>query len=152
MTGVSRPALAFAILLAALFVGCGRAPEPVARDPAAEAWYLELTAQLAALSRDAEQAYKSGNADRASALIQQGEPVAKRLVSVARPSMAALEAASDLDDLYGRMLLANRHYGWARLQFQKNAARWKAWTPQTPETARRLKQALDAIAECDQHL
>jgi hypothetical protein len=63
-----------------------------------------------------------------------------------------MEEASDLDDLYGRMLLANRHYGGARLLFQKNLARWKHWQPQTPETARRLKQAESAIAECDRHL
>jgi hypothetical protein len=50
------------------------------------------------------------------------------------------------------MLLANRHYGWARLQFQKNVARWKHWMPQTKETARRLKQAESAIAECDRRL
>jgi hypothetical protein len=76
----------------------------------------------------------------------------KRLLSVQRPTLDAAEAASDLDDLYGRMLLANRHYGWARLQFQKNVARWKHWMPQTKETARRLKQAESAIAECDRRL
>jgi hypothetical protein len=63
-----------------------------------------------------------------------------------------MEAASDLDQLYGRMLLANHHYGWARLLFQKNLARWKNWTPQTPETARRSKLAASAIAECDRRL
>jgi hypothetical protein len=60
-----------------------------------------------------------------------------------------MEAASDLDDLYGRMLLSNQHYVWAQTLFQKNLARWKYWQPQTPETARRMKQAEDAIAECE---
>jgi hypothetical protein len=36
--------------------------------------------------------------------------------------------------------------------FQKNAVRWKVWKPQTPETARRWKAAVDAVAECDRHL
>jgi hypothetical protein len=50
------------------------------------------------------------------------------------------------------MLLANHHYGWARLQFQKNLARWRHWQPATPEATRRLQQAKSAIAECDRHL
>jgi len=75
-----------------------------------------------------------------------------RVLSVSQPTIAAMEVSSDLDDLYGRMLLANRHYGWARLLFQKNLARWKNWTPQTPETARRMKLAQSRIAECDSRL
>jgi hypothetical protein len=47
------------------------------------------------------------------------------------------------------MLLANRHYGWARMFFQKNAARWKTWTPATDDTERRRKAAEAGIAECD---
>jgi hypothetical protein len=50
------------------------------------------------------------------------------------------------------MLLSNRNYGWARLFFQKNLARWKNWKPQTPDTAARLKQAQEAIAETDRQL
>ena len=45
-----------------------------------------------------------------------------------------METVSDLDQLYGQMLLANRNYGWARLVFQKNRARWKTWKPATSET------------------
>jgi hypothetical protein len=63
-----------------------------------------------------------------------------------------MEAASDLDDLYGRMLLANRHYGWARMFFQKNAARWRTWTPATEDTERRRKVAEARIAECDRRM
>ena len=36
--------------------------------------------------------------------------------------------------------------------FQKNLVRWKYWKPQTPDTAGRLKQAQDAIAECDRRI
>ena len=75
-----------------------------------------------------------------------------RLLAVPNPTLEAAVAASDLDDLYGRMLLSNRHYGWARLQFQKNLSRWKHWQPQTPETARLRQQAESAIAECDRHI
>ena len=104
------------------------------------------------MNREAERAFQAGREDDASALILRGQPLANRLVAVSRPTLAAVEAASDLDQLYGRMLLANRNYGWARLEFQKNRARWKTWQPQTTETARRLKLAEDAIAECDRHL
>ena len=75
-----------------------------------------------------------------------------RLLTVSQPSLEATIAASDLDQLYGRMLLANRHYGWARLQFQKNLARWKHWQPRTADVAARQQQAEDAIAECDRHI
>jgi hypothetical protein len=64
----------------------------------------------------------------------------------------AMNREADQDDLYGRMLFSNHHYGWARLLFQKNLSRWKHWQPQTPETARLLKQAESAIAECDRHI
>jgi hypothetical protein len=82
----------------------------------------------------------------------QAQPLAKRLISVPRPTLAATEAASDLDQLYGQMLFSNRNYGWARLLFQKNLARWKYWTPRTPETAARLKRAQAEIADCDRRI
>jgi hypothetical protein len=63
-----------------------------------------------------------------------------------------MEAASDLDELYGKMLLSNRNYGWARLMFQKNVARWKHWNPRTPDTAARLKEAESEIVECDRRM
>jgi hypothetical protein len=50
------------------------------------------------------------------------------------------------------MLLANHNYGWARMTFQKNVVRWKNWQPQTPESARRLKLAQAAVAECDRRM
>jgi len=88
----------------------------------------------------------------AAALIQKGEPLSSRLLSVQQPTLAATEAASDVDQLYGQMLFSNRNYGWARLFFQKNLARWKRWKPQTEDTAHRLKEAESAIAECDRHM
>jgi hypothetical protein len=50
------------------------------------------------------------------------------------------------------LLLANRHYGWARMFFQKNLARWTNWKPQTQDTVRRRKLAEERIAECDRQL
>ena len=63
-----------------------------------------------------------------------------------------MEAAADLDDVYGRMLLRNGNTGWARSTFQKNVVRWKTWKPQTPETSAAWKAAVEAVAECDKRL
>jgi len=63
-----------------------------------------------------------------------------------------MEAVADLDDLYGRMLIADGKWGSARMLFQKNVTRWKTWKQKTPETEERLKQANAAISECDKHM
>lgn len=143
------------IAAALLLVACGPPPAPVAStraDPTQQLWYGEAVTQLAALDRQAESLYQSGQSDEAAALVTKGESVATRILDVPRPTLAAMETVSDLDQLYGQMLLANRNYGWARLVFQKNRARWKTWKPATSETERRLRLANSAIAECDRHL
>jgi len=146
--------LTLSLLLCALLclVGCSPAPKPIAKaapDVTTEAWYGTATAELAGLARRAEEQYRAGHADAASVLIERGEVTATRLLAVPRPTLAANEAASDLDDLYGRMLFGNRHYGWARLQFQKNVARWKRWQPKTADTEKRLAAAQAEIDKCD---
>ena len=144
-----------AFLAALILAACGPAPPPPQvgpRDETKEPWYNQAVQQLSTQNREAQALIKNGKPDAASDLIQRGEPLASRLLSVRNPTLAAMENASDLDDLYGRMLLSNRNYGWAMLFFQKNQARWKNWQPQTPETAARLKAAQSAIAECDRRL
>jgi hypothetical protein len=74
------------------------------------------------------------------------------LLAAPLPTLAAMEAIADLDQVYGRMLIYNGYYGSARLLFQKNVTRWKNWKPPTPDTERRLKDANSAIAECDRHM
>ena len=145
------------LLFAALFSGCAPQPAPSTRgtlpsDPTTENWYHDATAQLASLSREAEHLFREGKSDEAAAVITKAQPLMNRVLGVPRPTLSAMEAASDLDDLYGRMLLANRNYGWARLLFQKNLARWKRWKPETEETKRRWKLAESEIGECDRHL
>lgn len=126
--------------------------ESVAPDATREPWYAQTVSELSNLNSQAETFFRQGKGEEAAKIMGQSRPLAERLLSVRRPSLEALESASDYDDLYGRMLLANRHYGWARLFFQKNQARWKNWQPRTPEIERRLKQAEAAIAECDRHI
>ena len=139
------------ILAAAFLASCEQAPAPP-RDATKEPWYRDAVEQLTAMNREADSAFAAGKSDQAAALIEKGQPLVARLLAVPNPTFEAAVAASDQDDLYGRMLLSNRHYGWARLLFQKNLSRWKHWQPQTPETARLLEQAESAIAECDRHI
>ena len=142
-----------AALVALLLVtGCAPAPEATKPDPTKAPDYQQTTQRLAAMMREAEADFKAGQKDEAAKLIVDGQPLLKRLLDVSQPPVAAAEAASDLDDLYARMLLSNRHYGDARLLFQQNVSRWRHWQPQTPETARRMRQAIAAIAECDRHI
>ena len=147
-----RPLLVIA--LAAALSSCAPAPPPTqaAPDLTAEAWYATAIAQLAGINRDADAHFRAGRFDDAAAAITKGQPLQARLLEATRPTLAAMEAAADLDDVYGRMLLHNGNVGHARGTFQKNVVRWKTWKPQTPETERRLKTAVEAVAECDRRL
>lgn len=134
---------------------CGPKPAPAQKpkpDPTKEAWYGETTAQLTAISREAGAAFERGRKDETAALIEKGQPLVQRLLSAPHPTLEAMEAVSDLDELYGRMLLSNRRYAWARVFFQKNLTRWSLWKPQTADTLRRLEGARAAVAECDRHI
>jgi hypothetical protein len=146
-------AVAFVVIVS--LIGCG-SPQPresrTTGDPVENAGYAQAIKQLTGLNREAEDSLRKGQRDAASAALEKGKALADRLLAVRKPTLAAMEAASEFDDLYGRMLLSNRHYGWARLLFQKNQARWKNWIPQTPETDRRRKLAESQIAECDRHI
>jgi len=136
-----------------LLAGCGSPPPPKkAADPTTEAWYGQTVAVLAAANRDAETDLDAGQRDPAAAAIVRGQAMEQRLLSVSRPTLAAEEAVSDLERLYGRMLMSNRHFGWARMAFQKNLARWRHWVPETPETVRRREQAEADIGECDRQM
>jgi hypothetical protein len=143
--------MAFTVLLG----GCGPAPAPVASAPVDETKttaYHDAVAQLAAMNREAEAAYKAGKGDDAAKIMEEEKPLVKRVLAPRQPTVEAMEAASDLDQLYGTMLLGNKHYGWARVMFQENLARWKHWRPVTEESQRRLRLAEAGIAECDKHL
>ena len=144
-----------AALAAFLFAACSPPPPPPVQsrpDPVREAWYSQTVEALSATVRDARTALRRGHPDRAAALITQGQPLSRRLLSAPKPTLPAMEAVSDLDQLYGQMLLANRHYVWARDLFQKNVTRWTAWKPRTPDTLRRLQEARSALAECDRRM
>ena len=143
-----------AAVLVLFFAGCAAPPraEQPKPDPTREAEYTAAVEQLAALNREAQDLLKRGRADDAAAAITKGQPLQARLLAAPQPTLSAMEAVSDLDELYARMLLSNHHDGWARMLFQKNIVRWKTWTPQTADTARRLRAAKEQVAECDRRL
>lgn len=147
-------------ILALLLVGCGPDTPPQAKPKAengasaetAEKWYAEALAVLVDINRALPGMIQAGKSQEASQAVMRGEAIAKELLQVPRPSLAAARAASDLDQAYGDMLFSDKQYGWARLQYQKNLSRWKYWKPQTPETESLAKLARDKIAECDKHI
>ncbi|MBS1857631.1 MAG: hypothetical protein JST11_19840 [Acidobacteria bacterium] len=149
--------IAFALPLL-LLASCASPPPPPTRaaqprpDPVTEAWYGETVNQLAALTRQGESLFQARKLDAAGKVVAGAQPLAERLLQAPRPTLAALEAAGDLDDLYGRILLANHNVGWARIVFQKNLVRWKVHKPATPDTERRRKLASERIAACDREL
>jgi hypothetical protein len=141
-----------ALAIVASCTSRSRPAQRAAPDPTQEPWYGQTVAQLVGLNQEAADLFRRGERDGAAAAIKKGEPIAARLLAAPRPTLAAMEAAADLDDLYGRMLLSNKHYGWARMLFQKNLARWRTWRPETEETLRRKKLAEAQIDECDRRL
>ncbi len=153
-----RSSLPLTLASVLFFVACAPAPPPVQKtqqpppDSTKEAWYEPAVRELAGLNRDAASLLKSGMKDDAAAVLTKAQPITVRLLAASQPTLAAMEAASDHDQMYAEMLLANRNFGWARLEFQKNVSRWKNWKPQTEETARRLELARAGIRECDQRI
>src|SRR5215468_7726374 len=97
-----------------LISGCAPPPAPQPKaDPTTEAWYAPAIDQLAANARDAQALLKRGHSDEAAKVITDAQPLLNRVISVPHPTLSAMQAASDLDDLYGHMLLANGNSGWA---------------------------------------
>jgi hypothetical protein len=144
------------VMAVTIFAACTPAPPPVVEkpkpDPVTEEWYGRAVGELADLNREAEKLFRAGKRDDAGSVVAKGQELEKRLLGAPRPSLAAMEASSDLDDLYGRILIANNNVGWARLVYQKNLVRWTNWKPASPDTERRRKQAVAGIQECDRRI
>ncbi len=145
-----RPLLFTLVLLA----GCSSAPPPkkVEIDVSTDAAYTASVEQLATLYREAAGLVESKKPDEAGAILTKTQPMIEKVLSVPHPTLKAMQTAADLDELYGKMLLSNRHYGFARMMFQKNLARWRNWSPHDDESSRRFKLAASQIAECDKNI
>ena len=127
-------------------------PKPAPKAGEKPEGYDAAVRRLADMVNVGNQFFANGRPDDASRVISDGLLMQNQILSVPQLDLAGTVAVSDLDDLYGRMLLASRHYGDARLLFQKNLARWRMWKPQNEESAKQLKHAQDQIAECDKHI
>ncbi|MEO8659944.1 MAG: hypothetical protein ABI693_15850 [Bryobacteraceae bacterium] len=139
------------VMVLALLTACsepktGSAPKA---DVTTEGWYAETVTRLQEGNRQAEEALRRGDRDGAGKLIVENEKAGQRLLEAPHPTLAATLAVSDTDNLHARMLLTNKHYGWARLILQKDAARWQHWTPSSEESQRRLAAAQKGMAEVD---
>jgi hypothetical protein len=147
-------AAAAAFLAALLLAACAPPPPPkkAPSDPTKEPAYAQAIARLTALNRRTEELLKHDRHSEAAAAILEGRPLQATLLAPPYPTLAAMEAVSDLDDLYARMLLIDHRAAWARTLYARNAFRWRHWKPQTADTLRRLKQAQDGIAECDRRM
>jgi hypothetical protein len=135
--------------------GCVSAPPPeIPRktDPTAEAWYPKAVEELAQTAREADRLFRSGKDDEAARLVTRGQLLIGKLLAPPRPTPPAITAVSDIDDVYARMLLRNKHYAEARALFRKNVIRWRNVKPPTAESTRRLEIALAGVAECDRHV
>lgn len=137
----------------AMFTGCAPTPRETPKvDPTAEAWYAPMVERLTNMDRAAEQLVENNRLQEAAAIVTSGQALQTRLLSAPRPTLEAMQAIADLDQVYGYMLIHNGYFGEARMLFQKNVTRWKTWKPQSPDTKNRLKRANDGIAECDKHM
>jgi hypothetical protein len=144
-----------ALPLALLFAGCGPPPpRPAAEqtDPTATAAYSDAVAKLQQLNKEARAYLNEGKRTEAGRRVEDGARLVAKLLDPSRPTLAAVEAVSDRDQIYGEMLLHNGHVGHARQLFANNLARWRSWRPATDETEARRKQAERMIAECDRRL
>lgn len=153
---LSLRAVRLLLVAVTLFLfGCAPESKPVERpkpDPTTEASYTQAVEQLTITNRELETSLKKRKVQEAAASVTKAQPLVNLLLAAPRPTLAATEAVSDFDHLYGQLLIANHQYGFARFQFQKDLARWRNWKPQTDETVRRKKLADAAIAECDRLL
>src|SRR3954454_18189716 len=99
--------IAAAVLM--VLTGCGAPPRTAQPkpDPTREAGYAEAVEELAALNRNAADLLRRGQPDDAAAAITSGQPIQAKLLAAPQPTLAAMEAVADLDELYARMLLSN---------------------------------------------
>jgi hypothetical protein len=133
-------------------VACGP-PEPKPKaDPLKSVSYTKALEKLQELNKGAREDLAAERSKDAADKVNEGQPAAAKLLSVSEPPLEAMLAVSDRDQLYAEMLMANRHWGFARQMMATEATRWKNWKPETDETRRRLKIAQDRIAECDKNL
>src|SRR5664279_3932366 len=96
------------VFAAVLLPGCAPAPVEAPKvDPATEAWYPQTVERLATIDHAAERLFQNGKAQEAAAIVTSGQSLQNRLLTAPHPTLAAMEAIADLDQIYGKMLVSN---------------------------------------------
>jgi hypothetical protein len=138
-TGLLACAAFIAVASLLLLAACAASPQAgqAKADPTTEALYTSTVAQLTAMNRQAEGFFKEKNSEAAAALVTRGQPLQARLLAAPRPTLAAMEAISDLDDLYARMLLATNREGWRAPSTRRTSCAGSSGSrrPKTPRAA-----------------
>lgn len=141
--------------LALLLAACGSP----ARAPQAAAPKIDRAAQRARLAelenanRAARELFDKGDRAAAGEIVGRTEAMAIALIGGdPSPSIEIMRAVSDHDELYGRLLMANRHWGHARHILAKIENRWRLWQPQDDESRKRRSGAITLMRECEQHM
>jgi hypothetical protein len=141
------------LLLTLIFAGCGKmAPPRAVTEAEAGDTYRKALSDLQRLNAEAAEFRKAKNLNAASDRITEGIVPAKILLAVREPSLAALEAVSDHDQMWAEMLMENRHFGHARQMWATEVARWKNYPNPAPSIQARLARAQKGIADCDRQL
>lgn len=141
--------------LALLLASCGSP----ARPPQAAAPKIDRAAQRARLAelenanRAARELFDKGDRTAAGDIVGRTDAMAIALIGGdPSPSIEILRAVSDHDELYGRLLMANRHWGHARHILAKIENRWRLWQPQDDESRQRRAGALALMLECEKRM
>src|SRR4051812_8997002 len=91
-------------IVGVLLDACTPAPKKVETpptDPTASTAYGRAVDELAVLAHEAERLLSQGKRDEAAAVITRAQPLITSVLAAPHPRLAAMEAASDLDNLYG---------------------------------------------------
>lgn len=152
---MERIQLLQALCALALLASCG-GDRPPAKPAAPALDRVRQRAQLAELesaNRAAWDHYRQGNRTAAGDIVGRTDALSIGLMGGdPRPSIEIMRAVSDHDELYGRLLMANRHWGHARHILAKIENRWRLWQPQDDESRKRRADALVLMRECEQRM
>lgn len=129
-----------------------RRPEPAAPKIDRTRQHAQLS-ELEGANRTAWDLFRQGQRTAAGDIVGRTDALSINLIGGdPSPSLAIMRAVSDHDELYGRLLMANHHWGHARHIIAKIENRWRLWQPQDDETRQRRAAAVALMRECDRHL
>lgn len=152
---MERRQLLQAVLALVVLAGCESRPDPKQQagpqiDRSAQRAKL---AELEGANRQAWEHFRKHERTAAGDIVGRTDALSNNLIGGdPAPSIEIMRAVSDHDELYGRLLMANRHWGHARHIIAKIENRWRLWQPQDDESRKRRQAAIELMRECDRNL